>query len=198
MGYSQAGFDEIVGIDIKPQKHYPFEFIQGDALDLRRGDLAGFDLIHASPPCQAFTRARHLRAAQGGETQALDLLMPTRELLSGHEFVIENVPGAPLRAPAVLCGSAFGLRVRRHRCFETTFPLTGTTYAHKEQGRPVGVYHRMADDIPHGGRTARTLEEGQAAMGITWMPWDELKEAIPPAYTKYIGERFLAGKEAAG
>jgi DNA (cytosine-5)-methyltransferase 1 len=117
-----------------------------------------------------------------------------RLVASGLPYVIENVPGAPLRAPLTLCGSTFGLAVRRHRCFESNLVLLGNgPCRHAEQGRPVGVYHTLADEIPGGGRTARTLEEGQEAMGIDWMPWAPLKEAIPPAYTEWIGRQLLVG-----
>ncbi len=207
MGYHRAGF-EVVGVDIKPQPHYPFEFIQADALmlmdDLLEGWpiggfaagwlLSDFDAIHASPPCQAFTRASKLRDAQRGRASSLDLIPPTSDRLirSGLPYVIENVPGAPLQG-VTLCGSTFGLRVRRHRIFESRVPLVGNgPCRHREQGRPIGVYHRMNDHVPSGGTTAKTLEEGQAAMGIDWMTWKELKEAIPPAYTEWIGRQLLS------
>lgn len=194
-GYRIAGFTEIVGVDIRPQPHYPFDFIQADAtepsLDL---DLGAFDLVHASPPCQRYTRARNLTRAQGSRVSSVDLVAPTRRLLreGARAWVIENVEGSPLLDPIRLCGSSFGLKVRRHRLFESSFCLVAPECDHKSQGRPVGVYHRLADDIPHGGRTARTLEEGQSAMGIDWLPWDSLKEAVPPAYTEFIGRAFLA------
>jgi DNA (cytosine-5)-methyltransferase 1 len=191
MGYFRAGFD-VVGIDIAPHPTFPFAFIQADAL-APPVDLRAFDLIHASPPCQAFTRAGHLRTAQGGEASTLDLLGMTRDMLqaSGVPYVIENVPGAPMTG-VTLCGSMFGLKVRRHRLFETWPPLILTPICdHPRQGRPIGVYHRMNDEVPQGGRTARTLEEGQRAMGIDWMEWDDLKEAIPPAYTEWLGRQML-------
>lgn len=190
MGYHRAGFD-VVGVDIKPQPHYPFEFHQADALTF---PLDGFDAIHASPPCQLFSRAKHLRDAQGGKPSVLDLIAPTRELLRplGLPYVLENVPGAPLINPLMLCGSTFGLGVRRHRLFESTALLQSPgACRHREQGRPIGVYHVLNDDIPHGGRTARTLDEANSAMGIDWMTWGELKEAIPPAYTEWVGRRLL-------
>jgi DNA (cytosine-5)-methyltransferase 1 len=196
MGYHRAGF-EVVGVDINPQPHYPFEFHQADALTY---PLDGFDAIHASPPCQTYTRARHLRDAQGGVVSSPDLLEPTRDLLraSGLPYVIENVPGAPLYDPLTLCGSMFRLAVRRHRNFESGLLLVPPSLCdHASQGRPVGVYHVMGDDIPYGGRTARTLEEGQAAMGIDWMTWPELKEAIPPAYTEWVGGQLLAAVKVA-
>ena len=191
MGYHRAGF-EVVGVDIKPQPHYPFEFHQADALTF---PLDGFDAIHASPPCQLFSRAGHLRTAQGGKSSAINLIPETRALLmaSGLPYVIENVPGAPLDG-VTLCGSMFGLGVRRHRIFQSGAPLTtpGPCH-HREQGRPVGVYHVINDHVPSGGTTARNLEEGQAAMGIDWMTWKELTEAIPPAYTEWIGAQLLQG-----
>ena len=199
MGYYRAGF-EVIGVDINPQPHYPFEFHQADALTY---PLNGFDVIHASPPCQPFTRGRELRAHQSGKPSTPDLVEPTRRLLisSGVPWIIENVPGAPLIAPITLCGSAFGLAVRRHRLFEMSHPpLFLPPCDHRGQGKPVGVYHKMNDQvkgIDHttgltvlGGRTASTIDEGQAAMGITWMTWPELREAIPPAYTQWIGEHL--------
>lgn len=202
MGYARAGF-EVVGVDHRPQPNFPFEFIQADVLEFSLDGFEGFDVIHASPPCQAFTRAAHLRDAQGGECSTPELLGVTRMLLGdewdrrGTRYVIENVPGAPVTG-IVLCGSMFGLKVRRHRLFETRpFFLSGRGCSHEEQGRPVGVYHVMGDEIPHGGHTAKTLEEAQEAMGIDWMTWDELKEAIPPAYTEYIGKQLIAATERA-
>lgn len=197
MGYHRAGF-EVVGVDIKPQPNYPFDFLRYDAIEALKltnwvmMQMSSFDVIHASPPCQTFTRAKHLRDAQGSKTQALDLLELTRQLLiaTGKPYIIENVPGAPLLNPVTICGSAFGLKVRRHRCFESNIALFGTTCDHRAQGRPVGVYHVMNDNIPKGGRTAKTLEEGQAAMGIDWMNWNELKESIPPAYTEFLGKQL--------
>jgi len=190
VGYARAGYS-VVGVDIVLQPHYPFPFVQADAL-APPFDLSGFDLIHASPPCQAYTRAGRLRDAQGGTVGSSDLLAETRAMLraSGVPYVIENVPGAPMDGAVLLCGSMFGLAVRRHRLFECPFVLSPPC-DHAAQGRPVGVYYNLADEIPNGGRTARTLAEAQAAMGIDWLPWDTLKEAIPPAYTEWIGSRLL-------
>lgn len=200
MGYHRAGFDEIVGVDVKPQPNYPFTFVRADAMDY---PLDGFDLIHASPPCQRYARSRHLGKSRGYRQSEVDLLHPTWQRLVDNlaPFVIENVtdaPDLPWPTPTVLCGSMFGLGVRRHRKFWLSEPVEALTCNHKAQGRPVGVYHRMGDNIPHGGRTAATLQEAQAAMGIDWMPWRELKEAIPPAYTEYIGSRFLANRGLVG
>lgn len=200
VGYKAAGFEEVVGVDIKKQKRYPYEFIQADALEVLSDVdfLRKFDVIHASPPCQTHSATRHLRNAQGKSTDKVDLIPQTREALIkwanenwGGYYVIENVPGAPLINPIQICGSHFGLKVRRHRLFESNFKLVGTTCKHKEQGRPVGIYGSMRDEIPGGGHTAKTIEQAREAMGIDWMIWGELVEAIPPAYSKWIGKQIL-------
>ncbi len=194
-GYADAGF-EVTGIDIKKQKRYPFTFIQADCLDVLKDldYLRTFDVIAASPPCQTHSATKHLRVAQGKTTDKVDLIPQTREALiaSGKPYVIENVPGAPLINPVQFCGSSFGLKVRRHRLFESNLALTGSSCKHKEQGRPVGVYGSMKDEIPSGGRTAKTIEEAREAMGIEWMIWVELVEAIPPVYTYEIGKQLVS------
>lgn len=189
MGYHRAGFD-VVGVDIKPQPDYPFTFFRGNALLF---PLDGFDVIHASPPCQTHSRTANLARGQGKQASTIDLIPPTRELLiaSGKPYVIENVEGSPLRSPLMLCGSMFDLGVKRHRLFESNVALFSKGPCdHKGQGRPVGVYGSPNDDIPRGGRTG-SLEEAREAMGIDWLPWSRLKEAIPPAYTEWIGAQML-------
>jgi DNA (cytosine-5)-methyltransferase 1 len=194
VGYHRAGF-EVVGVDIKKQKRYPFEFIQADALEVMQDldFLRSFDVLVGSPPCQTHSITQHLRNAQGKSTDKIDLIPETRAAFieSGLPYVIENVPGAPLKDALVLCGSSFGLKVRRHRLFESTIPLTGLPCDHKGQGRPVGIYGSMRDNIPQGGRTAHSIEEARDAMGIDWMLWGDLVEAIPPAYTEHIGRQLL-------
>jgi DNA (cytosine-5)-methyltransferase 1 len=193
-GYQLAGF-EVVGVDIKKQKRYPYEFIQADCLELMKDIefLRSFDVITASPPCQTHSITQHLRNAQGKSTDKIDLIPQTREALiaSGKPYVIENVPGAPLIEPIQMCGSYFGLKVRRHRRFESNLPIIGSPCKHKEQGKPIGVYGSMRDEIPKGGHTAKTIEEAREAMGIDWMIWGELVEAIPPIYTQEIGKQLL-------
>jgi len=191
-GYALAGF-EVTGIDLKHGKRYPFTYQRRDFNTVTVEELQEYDVIHASPPCQTFSITQHLRNAQGKSTDKLDLLEPVRNLLiaSGKPYVIENVKGAPLINPVQLCGSSFGLKARRHRLFESNMPLTGTACNHKEQGRPVGIYGSMRDEIPQGGRTAKTMEEAHSAMGIDWMIWGELVEAIPPAYTEYLGKQLI-------
>jgi DNA (cytosine-5)-methyltransferase 1 len=193
MGYHMAGF-EVTGVDLKHGKRYPYTYIRGDVMEIVKDldFLRSFDVIHASPPCQTFSATKHLRNAQGKGTDKQDLVEPVREALkiAGVPYIIENVVNAPLIDPILLCGSAFGLKVRRHRLFESTFDLKGTICNHKAQGKPVGIYGSMRDEIPNGGHTAKTMAEANESMGIHHMIWTELVEAIPPAYTKYIGDQI--------
>lgn len=204
-GYRNARFDIIIGVDAAPQPHYPYIFRQGDALEVlaagpERLNFGPLDFVHASPPCQAHTRAKHLRKAQGGTSRFIDLLTPTLALLRARwaeiPWVVENVPGAPMEPQdgeylTTLCGSMFGLGVRRHRMFLTNFPVVNVPACrHKEQGRPWGVYHVMGDSIPNGGRTVTSLEQGLEVMGVDrHIPWNSLKEGFPPAYTEFIGSQ---------
>lgn len=193
VGYAQAGF-EVHGVDLKHGKRYPFTYLRANVLDILRDEefINQFDVIHASPPCQTHSITQHLRKAQGKSTKKLDLIPETRAALiaSGKPYIIENVPGSPLINPIQLCGSSFGLKVRRHRLFESNLSLIGSECLHKEQGRPVGVYGSLRDDIPHGGKTADSIDEAREAMGISWAIWSELVEAIPPLYTLYIGNQI--------
>jgi DNA (cytosine-5)-methyltransferase 1 len=194
MGFHLAGY-EVTGVDIKNQRRYPFDFIQADAMEILNDVeyLRSFDLVAASPPCQTHSITKNLRIAQGKTTDKIDLIPETREKLiaANVPFIIENVPGSPLVNPVQVCGSFFGLGVRRHRHFESNIPLRGTPCNHKEQGRPIGVYGSMRDEIPNGGKTAESIEQARNAMGIDWMIWSELVEAIPPAFTRFIGEQCI-------
>lgn len=190
-GLHLAGF-EVWGIDIKPQPRYPFRnrFIQADALK-PPVDLAAFDLIWASPPCQAFTMAQN--AAKNRHAHP-NLIPETREMLdkSKRPYIIENVVGAPLRASAMLCGLAFGLQVKRHRLFETNFIFFAPDCGDHDQDYYVIFGHecrnRRKGDA--AGRKNR-IDVGRAAMGIDWMTRGELSEAIPPAYSHYIATQWL-------
>jgi DNA (cytosine-5)-methyltransferase 1 len=204
MGYHRAGF-EVVGVDIAPQPHYPFEFHQRDALaavELAPADwLFGFDAIHASPPCQAYTvygnNARHVRDDHP------DLIEPTRELLqaTGLPYVIENVPGAPLRSPIMLCGTAFpGLEVRRHRIFESNMALLALPCQHgrlRERKYPGSSNRPNGRTVANIGEWRVPLAQQQVAIDINWMTLPELSQAIPPAYTAHIGEQLMAHLEVA-
>ncbi len=192
-GYARAGF-EVTGIDIKHGKRYPHKYIRGDVRDyLSQEFLSQFDVIAASPPCQTHSITQHLRNAQGKTTAKIDMIPETRQALiaSGKPYIIENVQGSPLINPITLCGSAFNLKVRRHRLFESNMTLQGSLCKHKQQGKPVGIYGSMRDQIPNGGHTAKTMDEAKEAMGIDWMIWGELVESIPPIYTEYIGKQII-------
>jgi DNA (cytosine-5)-methyltransferase 1 len=192
-GYARAGF-EVTGIDIKHGKRYPHKYIKGDVRDYLNPEfLTQFDVIAASPPCQTHSITQHLRNAQGKTTAKIDMIPETRQALiaSGKPYIIENVQGSPLINPITLCGSAFNLKVRRHRLFESNMTLEGSLCKHKEQGKPVGIYGSMRDQIPNGGHTAKTMAEANEAMGINWMIWGELVESIPPIYTEYIGKQIM-------
>jgi DNA (cytosine-5)-methyltransferase 1 len=195
VGYAQAGF-EVHGVDLKHGKRYPYTYIRANVLDILQDDsfIQQFDVIHASPPCQTHSITQHLRNAQGNTTSKIDLIPETRAALiaSGKPYIIENVPGSPLINPIQLCGSSFGLKVRRHRLFESNMVLQGSVCDHKAQGRPVGVYGSLNDQIPGGGKTAATINDARIAMEMPWAIWTELVEAIPPAYTRYLGLQILA------
>jgi DNA (cytosine-5)-methyltransferase 1 len=192
MGYWLAGFD-VVGVDIEPQKRYPFRFIQADALTF---PLPGFDLIHASPVCKSYSATAVLNdASHPRQVEAV------RERLagSGVQYVIENVPGAPLRSPVMLCGAMFPeLRVYRHRLFEAPFPIrVPPEPEHRwplaKMGRPVRPDEFM-QPVGHFSDVAAA----RAAMGIPWMVRDELAQAIPPAYTFHVGRAALTALGAPG
>jgi DNA (cytosine-5)-methyltransferase 1 len=172
MGYHRAGFD-VVGVDINPQPRYPFEFHQADAMTF---PLDGFDAIHASPPCQLYA---NVTAWRGVPTDHPDLIDATRQRLiaSGVPWVIENVPEAPVRPDFLLCGSQFGLNVKRHRAFETSPRL----YCLLPPCR-----HRRLLPFMHKGERAYA-----DAMGCDWMTNREARQAIPPAFTQHIGEALL-------
>lgn len=194
-GYAEAGF-EVSGIDLRPQPNYPYEFLQADALEYldTHGPMVGFDAIHASPPCQAFTAYRR-RGAGVGDSYP-DLIAKTRRLLraTGLPYIIENVPGAPLDNPTQLCGSSFGLDVRRHRLFETNWPLLVPPCNHSWQTPrfPQATNRTNQRRTVEVGVWRIPLETQQRAMGIDWMTREELSEAIPPAYTRYIGGELRA------
>lgn len=203
VGYTRAGF-EVVGVDMRAQPNFPFEFIQDDALDYLGkafpfGYTNDFAAIHASPPCQAYSVTASLHDAEYP-----DLIEPVRELLrsTGLPYVIENVQGAPLYNHVLLCGSSFGLGVRRHRLFEVEpIPPFMPPCAHYLQPEPIdvtGTGGPAARKPGQGGgihRKPKNLEQAREAMGIDWMSRRELSEAVPPAYTEWIGHQFLTHLE---
>ena len=198
VGYHRAGF-EIVGVDNKPQPNYPFEFHLADAMEY---PLEGFDVIHASPPCQAFTKYQNMGTRRDLPSRYPNLIPPLRCRLedSGLLWVIENVQGSPLRNPVILCGSMFGLDVRRHRLFESNFPILTPQCNHSiwppnrfpgGRSRERGHARVLVRNTVEVGRWNIPLQTQQEAMGIDWMELKELSEAIPPAYTEYLGCQII-------
>ena len=204
MGYRRAGF-EVVGVDINPQPRYPFAFVQMDALEALRILLAGgyitdnhgrnwylsdFDAIHASPPCQGYSWAAK-RWKNSGSVYP-ELIEQTRELLiaSGSPYVMENVIGAPLNTVIELCGSMFDLRVFKHRRFETSFLMFQPCHATHTASIGFGE-NDFVTIAGHGGDGSARLDNWQSAVGIDWMIKEEMAEAIPPAYTEFIGRQLL-------
>jgi len=205
MGYYRAGF-EVEGVDIKPQPNYPFKFYQADALEF---PLDGYDAYHASPPCQ-FASIATARWRNAGYEYP-ELIKDTRERLiaTGKPYVIENVTGAKrhLRCPVLLCGITFGLGVVRHRWFECNPFILSPGHSSKQCHGAVTRKKAINDPAGHGmpGHTYRALnvaghggnsqsfrwQDWQEAMAIDWMTKQELTQAIPPAYTEYIGEYLL-------
>lgn len=191
MGYHRSGF-EVVGVDIAPQPNYPFEFIQADALQYCSDHGVEFDAIHASPPCQGYSTMRFLPWLKGRQYPML--INPVRELLkkTGRPYVIENVVTANIDMDGgVLCGKALGLRISRHRRFESNIMLLFPQCTGHEtmfpgscqmsnRGRRGGVMGIPPDVTP------------QEATGIDWMTLKEMRQAIPPAYTEFIGNILMS------
>lgn len=198
MGYYRAGFD-VVGVDINPMPRYPFEFHQADALEYCAAHGAEFDAIHASPPCQGYSVTKSIH----GKTDHPLLIDATRELLmqTCKPYVIENVEGAPLLNPLMLCGTMFNLRVRRHRLFEMSDPIYFPPFTCNHWGKTLGNSARiknrrvvqsfaLADFITVSGHDF-SAKDARIAMGIDWMSAAQLAQAIPPAYTEFIGKHLI-------
>lgn len=203
-GYHDAGF-EVVGVDLKPQPHYPYEFHQADALEYLADHADEFDAFHGSPPCQRFSKS--VKKKHRGSHA--DLVAATREafIATGKPYVIENVPGAPLLNPVQLCGTAVGLRgIQRHRLFETNVPMLVPPCNHTINPPQYPPAWNRKNPLRvlsiSGGYQKRQLSEDfmamhKEAMGIDWeISYDELSQAIPPAYTRFIGEHIMASLRA--
>lgn len=197
-GYDLAGFD-VTGCDQEEHPEYPYPMIVGDAMSVLACPdiLAGFDVVTASPPCPRYSQ---MTPAEHRDSHP-DLVQPVREALQkwGGVYVIENVPNAPLLNPVRLCGTTFGLPIWRHRLFETNAPMLQPECDHRSQPKVYGIYgdgpysreFRRPDGKRRGDK-ARSVAHAQEIMGIDWMTeWDDLADAIPPAYTEYIGARLL-------
>jgi DNA (cytosine-5)-methyltransferase 1 len=197
MGYSRAGF-QVVGVDINPQPHYPFEFHQVDALSLLQDyiddeDHGPFDAIHASPPCQGYSRMRHLPWLK--DKQYALLIDPVRDLLeqAGLPWVIENVEDSTMPYSTVLCGLDFGLPIYRHRRFGANWLIMGRP--HQQHTTTIAPGRMLGDRgrVSSWERNTRLPD----LMGCPWMTQKEVAQAIPPAYTEFIGAQLLAYVEAA-
>lgn len=199
MGYYRAGW-EVIGVDIDPQPNYPFTFVQADALTF---PLDGFGAVHASPPCQSYS---DLAARNGNADEWPRLVDPIRERLiaSGLPYVIENVVGCDdLVDPIMLCGTMFpGLRVLRHRLFESNVALTvpphgkhPLVFTHDKRKAHYGKLDQATSFVQVTGGGNATIANKRAAMGCWWMNNHELNEALPPAYTEWIGAQVLAAAE---
>jgi DNA (cytosine-5)-methyltransferase 1 len=193
VGYHRAGFD-VVGVDLDPQPRYPFEFVRADALKV---DLDGFDVIHASPPCQA-----HSDLQKQSKRSYVDLIGPVRDRLraTGLPYVIENVEGAPLIDPVNICGASIpGLRVIRHRLFESNVPIVGVpcpdrhplVFTHDRRKAHHGKLDQNTSFVQVTGGGNCTIINKRAAMGTPWMTAHGCNEAIPPAYAEHIGLQLL-------
>lgn len=209
VGYARAGYT-VTSVDIEPHDRHPeiAEFITADAFDVLAdpGYLRTFAVVHASPPCQGYTTmSNRWRGAGGKADEWQRSIAPVRAALesAGVPYVIENVCGArkAMRAPLLLRGSMFGLRVDRPRLFESNVPLAAPAYGHPVHD-PIGVYGDLdgrrlftrSDGTEQ--RAARSLEDAREAMGIDWMDWDDLREAVPPAYTEWVGRELAFYVEA--
>lgn len=201
MGYHRAGFD-VVGVDVNDQPNYPFTFWRMDVKNLFwPGVPKLFDAVHASPVCYGWSKMRDCRP--GMKDDQPDYITPLRPLLkaTGLPYVIENVPGAPLEMPVRICGTGLGLKVQRHRDFECGgFEVWSVPCHHGLNAWNPAYKHatnRKRRRVPVIGewRVPKSLQD--EAMGIDWMTLPELQEAIPPAYTEYIGRQLLAHLEVA-
>jgi DNA (cytosine-5)-methyltransferase 1 len=207
MGYYRAGFD-VTGIDISPQPHYPFQFIQADAMTY---PLDGYDCYHASPPCQHYSIACARWRTIGYEYPDLIDSVRNKLLTTKKFYIIENVTGArkKLKDAFKLCGLQFGLKVCRHRWFETNFPIMWPVHENCSgavtnkiaindpcgHGMP-GHTYRALTVADHGGNSQSfKYQDWEEAMGIDWMNKKELTQAIPPAYTEYIGKYLIKALE---
>lgn len=196
VGYHRAGFD-VFGVDIAPQPHYPFDFVQDDAVAYLARYGRYFDVIHASPPCQAYS----VTSGMPKHREYPKLIETIRDALivTGRPYVIENVMGAPLHTVIVLCGAMFGLRVYRHRSFESSHMIFQPGHVPHIPGQlggyRKGLLPRKAPRDWDGFITVAGnnfyLDAARRAMGIDWMQRSELAEAIPPAYTEYIGAQLI-------
>jgi DNA (cytosine-5)-methyltransferase 1 len=189
-GYRRAGFD-VIGVDLNPQPRYPFEFHQADALQFLAEHHHEFDAFHASPPCQDWSVTKSIHAGDHGTAWLLDATR-TAFIQIGKPWVIENVPGAAMFDPIVLCGTMFGLEVYRHRLFESSEALVAPSHPkHVAKATQVGRQPKPGEFMTVAGHFAN-VQRARECMGIDWMNRDGLAQSIPPAYSEYVGKQLLA------
>jgi DNA (cytosine-5)-methyltransferase 1 len=183
---------EVVGVDIAPQKNYPFEFVQADALTYLAEHGTEFDAVHASPPCQRHSAMSNCRPGLAEEYP--DLIDPTRALLLELDvpWVIENVPGSPLRNPIMLCGQMFGQELYRHRLFESNIPLQEPPHPEHVMPASKAGHWKPGTVMSISGHIA-PIAKAREVMGISWCNREDLAEAIPPSYTEDIGGQLIEG-----
>ena len=197
VGYHRAGFTEIVGVDIQNQPRYPYDFIQANAMTWT--DFDGFDLVHASPPCQGYSPTHNLPRQRDKVYPNLLPAIRQRLLDVGIPFIIENVPGAPMRADVILCGTMFGLHTIRHRWFEISIPVPILTPPCNHWGTVknrdfwcvVGSGQRNAPQHNAVSCYANRATASWAMGGLDWMTRKEMVQAIPPIYSQYIGTHII-------
>lgn len=204
VGYHRAGF-EMTGVDHRPMPRYPYEFIQADALEYVAEHGHEYDFIHCSPPCQGYSRMRHLPWLKDRVYPML--IDATRAALeaTGKPWVIENVEDAPLRSGITLCGASFGLKVYRHRRFESNILLLAPP--HRPHQHTIGHGHLINTRMSGSGVGENgfvtvaghryPFAAGCAAMGIDWMTKAELNQSIPPPFTEYVGRQLIAAMQTA-
>jgi DNA (cytosine-5)-methyltransferase 1 len=185
-GLHRAGYN-VTGMDIVNQPNYPFAFLQGDALD---ADLSGFDFVWASPPCQNSSRMSGCRP--GLAEQYAQLIPATRSKLKAWvgPWIIENVVGAPLENPVMLCGAMFGLQTYRHRIFESNVPLTAPPHPKHDKPTSKAGHWEPGTLISVAGNCA-PMPLAREAMGMDWTTRAELVEAIPPVFAEYLARQIL-------
>lgn len=190
-GYQKAGFD-VVGVDLYPQPKYRGEFVQSDAISFLLANWKSFDAVHASPPCQAYSKASS-QFRDAGKVYP-DLVSTTRDALvsTGLPYIIENVPGSPLLSPVVLCGSMFGIETYRHRLFESNITLQVPDHPkHINKNAKMGRMPKDGEFIQYVGNFPG-INKVREMTGLYWLGQKEMAQSIPPQYTEYLGKQLIA------
>lgn len=189
-GYEQAGFN-VTGVDIEPQDKHRGRFIQSDAIEFVRKYGHLYDVIHASPPCQQYTKSTKQFRKTGKRYDELIELTRQELIKTGKPYIIENVPDSPLINPIELCGAMFGLRTYRHRLFESNMNLVAPLHpVHDAKNTKMGRKPAQGEFIQYVGHFSG-VKEVQEMTGLYWLGQYELAQSIPPQYTKFLGEQVI-------